>query len=184
MNGRRRLMLAMAVAATTGLLARPASSQTCTASGRGASSCGMGGLMISFSVAKAAHLTVSPAGTALTTPTSAHYDLGYAATTGPSLTVRSNTPWSLAISAATTTWNASDIQSEPARTNKPAADLLWSQSSGGPFTPLSTTPVTLAGGGASTSGTVIPLFYRTLYGWGLDTPGDYALGIVFTLTAP
>lgn len=27
-------------------------------------------------------------------------------------------------------------------------------------------------------------FYRTLYSWGLDTPGSYSLTVVFTLMAP
>lgn len=143
-----------------------------------------GTLLINFTIGRALQLTVTPTSTSLTTPTPAHYDAGFAATTGPTTSIRSNAAWTLAISASASTWTAVSTQTEPARANKPAGDLTWSTSSGGPFVALSTTPVTVASGSATAGATAASLFYRTLYSWALDTPGDYSLQIVFTLTAP
>ena len=164
--------------------APPAEAQSCTATGRGAGSCTVVGLGISIAVGRATHLTVSAVSTPLTTPSASHYDAGFAATAGPTLTVRSNAPWSLAISAVSATWQAADTQSEPARPDKPAGDLLWGTSSAGPFTPLGTAPVTVASGLGATAGSSLSLHYRTLYAYGSDAPGAYALQIVFTITTP
>lgn len=143
-----------------------------------------GTLLINFTIGRALQLTVTPTATSLTTPTPAHYNAGFAATTGPTASIKSNAPWTLGISAGAATWTAVSTQSEPARTNKPASDLTWSTSSSGPFVALSTTAVTFASGNATAGAIAASLFYRTLYSWALDTPGDYSLQIVFTLTAP
>jgi hypothetical protein len=143
-----------------------------------------GTLLINITIGRALFLTVTPTSTALTSPTSAHYNAGFAATTGPTTSLRSNAPWTLAISAASATWSATSTTTEAARTNKPAEDLLWAKTSAGPFTPLTISPVTVASGNASTGTTAASLFYRTLYAWNLDTPGSYALQVVFTITAP
>lgn len=166
------------IAAALLLTAAPALAQTCTTGG----SCAVAGRNVSIAIGQATHLTVTPATTALTTPNPAHYDAGFAATTGPAITINANTSWSLAISAATPTWSALSTQAEPARPDKPATDLLVAFSPAGPFTPLSTTPSAVAAGSAPGSSTT--LFLRTLYAWNLDTPGDYAIQIVLTLTAP
>jgi hypothetical protein len=152
--------------------------------GRGGSTCSVAGLRITINIGRATQLTVSPTTTPLTTPTPADYATGYAPTNGPSVTVRSNSPWSVAISAATATWAAVNTGSEPARTNKPAGDLRWSLTPTGTFTGLSTTPATVSTGAAATTGTSFALYYRTLYSYALDTPGAYSLQVVFTLTAP
>lgn len=171
------LALSMAVPAET------LSAQTCT--GRGAaSSCNVSGLSISINIARATHLTVVPVATPLTTPTPAHYDAGFAATNGPTLTMRANKSWSLAISSAAATWTAVNTNPEPARTTKPASDQLWSTSVAGVFTALGTTPTTVTTGAAATAASTVTLFYRTNYAWGVDTPGAYSLQVVFTLTAP
>lgn len=141
-------------------------------------------LLINFTVGRALKLSIAPTSTALSTPTPANYDAGFAATTGPTATLRSNAAWTLAISAGAATWTAVDTQSEPARVNKPMSDLHWATALAGPFTPLSTTPVTFASGTATAGATAATLYYRTLYAWNLDTPGNYSLQIVFTITAP
>lgn len=141
-------------------------------------------LLINLTVGRALQLSIAPTSTALSTPTPANYDAGFAATTGPTATLRSNAPWTLAISAGAATWTAVDTQSEPARTNKPASDLLWATAAGGPFVALTTTPATFASGVATAGATAPTLFYQTLYAWNLDTPGNYSLQIVFTITAP
>jgi hypothetical protein len=41
-----------------------------------------------------------------------------------------------------------------------------------------------AGTGGATGGAAATLYFHTLFNWTLDTPGAYALPVVFTLTAP
>ncbi|MGQ0813261.1 MAG: hypothetical protein ACT4O1_02215 [Gemmatimonadota bacterium] len=174
------------VLTATLLSAAPLSAQSnCTSPSAGTPcSTASGTLLINITIGRAIQLALAPSSSSLTTPTPAHYDAGFAATTGPSATIRSNAAWTLAMSAAATTWTATDTGTQPARTNKPAGDLLWATSSGGPFTPLTTSAVTIASGGATAGMTAASLFYRTLYSWTLDTPGDYSLQVVFTITAP
>lgn len=155
---------------------------SCNANGAN-SSCSTGNLAISITISPVVQLELSSAATTLTPPTPADYNAGFAASTGPSGVVRANAPWMLLISAGSPTWTAVNTQSEPARTSKPASDLAWSLSPGGPFTDLSTTPVTVASGNATTAAAGT-LYYRTRYNWALDTPGIYSIQVVLTLTAP
>lgn len=143
-----------------------------------------GTLMVNITIGRALQLVVSPTATVLTSPTALHYNNGRAATTGPTATVRSNAPWTLAISAAASTWSATDTQTQPARTNKPASDLLWSTSSSGTFLPLTLSPVSVVSGNATAGSTPTTFYYETLYNWTLDTPGQYSLQIVFTISSP
>ena len=165
------------------VFAAPLEAQQCTANPATCSNAANTAL-INLTIGRALQLVVTPTATSLTTPTPAHYDAGFAATTGPTTTIRSNAPWTLAISAGTTTWSAVNTQSEAARLNKPASDLTWSTSSSGTFTALGTTPVTVASGTATPGATAASLFYRTRYSWSLDTPGSYSLQIVFTISSP
>ena len=165
-------------------LAAPLHAQSnCTDSGATCSTAS-GTLLINITIGRALFLTVTPSTTALTAPTAAHYDAGFAATTGPTTAIRSNAPWVLAVSAASAVWSATDTQTQPARTSKPAEDLLWATSPGGPFAPLTISPAEIASGNASTGATAASLFYRTLYSWDLDTPGEYSLQLVFTISSP
>jgi hypothetical protein len=70
-----------------------------------------------------------------------------------------------------------------ARVNKPAGDLKWSTSSGGVFTALSGSDASLVNGSATASNATT-LYFQTLYDWSVDTPGNYSLSIVLTLTSP
>lgn len=129
-------------------------------------------------------LTLSATNTVLTPPTANDYDAGFVADAGPTATVRGNRPWQLLIGSATATWTAANTEpGVSARANKPASDLQRAPAAGGPFTPFSTTPATLASGAAS-AGAATDIFLRTTYAWTLDTPGTYSLVVTFTLLAP
>lgn len=129
-------------------------------------------------------LQMSAGSTALTAPTTADFDAGFNSTTGPTLTVSANAPWTLLVRSSATFWTGSDTSpSAPARTTKPAGDLLWSTASGGVFNALTTGDATLVGGTATAS-SATTLYFQTLYDWTLDTPGNYSLSVVLTLTSP
>jgi hypothetical protein len=53
----------------------------------------------------------------------------------------------------------------------------------GTFTALTTTDVNLVTG-AATASNATTLFLHTFYSWTLDTPGNYSLAVVLTLTSP
>jgi len=55
--------------------------------------------------------------------------------------------------------------------------------SNGSFAPLSSVDANLVTGPA-TAGTATTLYFQTLYAWTADTPGNYSLSIVLTLTSP
>jgi hypothetical protein len=129
-------------------------------------------------------LQMVPGSTTLTAPLPADFDAGFNATTGPTLTVSANAAWTLHIRASTAVWTAVNTSpGAPARVNKPAADLKWSTASGGPFAALTTSDVNLVTG-AATASIVRTLYFQTLYNWTLDTPGNYSLAVVLTLTSP
>ena len=154
----------------------------CTASGAPAA-CGLPG-SVSITAARVVRLQMSSGSTSLTAPTAADFDAGFNATTGPTLTVSSNAAWTLHIRAAAATWTATNTSpGAPARTNKPAADLKWSIASGGVFAAITTSDANLVTGSATASNATT-LHFQTLYNWTLDTPGNYSLSIVLTLTSP
>jgi hypothetical protein len=129
-------------------------------------------------------LQMSAGSTALTAPTPADFDAGFNATAGPTLTVSANAPWTLSLRAVAATWTATNTSpGAPARTTKPAADLKWSTASNGSFASLTTSDVNLVTGSATASNATT-LYFHTLYGWTLDTPGNYSMSIVLTLTSP
>src|SRR6476660_5507966 len=139
---------------------------------------------VSMTAGRVIRLQVSAASTPLTAPTPADFDAGFNSTTGPSLTVSANAPWTLSVRASTAFWAATNTSpGAPARTTKPAADLKWSTASNGTFNALSTTDVLLVGGSA-TAISATTLYFQTLYAWTLDTPGNYSLSVILTLTSP
>jgi hypothetical protein len=174
---------AIVIATLLGLsmAALPASAQ-CTASGAPAS-CGVPG-SVSMTAGRVVQLQMSAGSTALTAPTPAAFDAGFNATTGPTLTVSANAPWTLSLRAVAATWTATNTSpGAPARTTKPAADLKWSTASNGSFVSLTTSDVNLVTGSATASNAKT-LYFQTLYSWTLDTPGNYSMSIVLTLTSP
>lgn len=175
---------ALAVASLiVGVVATPvATLAQCTASGAPAN-CGVPG-SVSMTAGRIVRLQMSAASTSLTAPTPTDFDAGFNSTTGPSLTVSANSAWTLHIHAAAATWTATNTSpGAPARTTKPAADLKWATASNGSFAALSTTDANLINGGATASNATT-LYFQTVYNWTLDTPGNYSLSIVLTLTAP
>jgi hypothetical protein len=137
-----------------------------------------------MTVGRVVLLQMNPGSTALTAPTPADFDAGFNATTGPTLTVSANAAFTLHVRAGAVFWTATNTSpGAPARLTKPAGDLKWATASGGPFNALTTTDVNLATG-AATASNVTTLYFQTLYGWLLDTPGVYSLPVVLTLTSP
>jgi hypothetical protein len=179
----RLIRLATILAGATGVFFVPSlAAAQCTVSGS-PSSCGLPG-SVSMTAGRVVRLQVSAGSTSLAAPTPADFDAGFNATTGPTLSVSANASWTLSLRASSALWTASNTSpGAPARTNKPAADLMWSTAANGSFTSLSTSDVNLFTGSATASNSTT-LFFQTLYDWTLDTPGDYSLSVVLTLTAP
>ena len=180
---RRSIFRAALVAAVIGLpMAASSASAQCSATGAPAN-CGLPGT-VSMTAGRVVRLQMTAVSTALTAPVPADFDAGFNATNGPTLTVSANAAWTLSLRAATATWTATNTSpGAPARINKPAADLKWSTASNGSFVALTTSDATLVSGAATaSSGTT--LYFQTLYSWALDTPGNYGLAIVLTLTSP
>ena|SRR6267143_1575629 len=180
----RRIKLCAALVTIAGAaFARPSmAAAQCTASGAPAS-CNLPG-SVSMTAGRVVRVQVSAGSTALTAPTPADFDGGLNSTTGPSLTVSANAAWTLHIRASAALWTATNTSpGAPARTTKPAGDLKWSTASNGTFNALTTTDVLLVGGSATAS-SATTLYFQTLYNWTLDTPGNYSLAVILTLTSP
>lgn len=141
---------------------------------------------ISLTITRATRLEFSATSVALQAATAAAFDTTYGTTSGFTLTVKSNQGWNVTTRVTAGTWTAAVLGGSGAtpRANKPASDLLWATSGGGPFTPFTTTAVQLQASGSATAGVVIPMNFRVLYSWTLDTPGIYTIPIQFTITAP
>jgi hypothetical protein len=154
----------------------------CNATGAPAN-CGVPG-SVSMTAGRVVRLQMSAGSTALTAPTPSDFDAGFNATTGPTLTISANAAWVLHIRSSTATWSATTTSpGAPARANKPAADLKWATATNGTYAALTTSDANLVSGAATaSSGTT--LFFQTAYNWTLDTPGNYSLSIVLTLTSP
>jgi hypothetical protein len=115
--------------------------------------------------------------------TLADFEVGHGEFAGPVVAVSANTPWALSISATSPTWTAtSTFPGVAARSDKPASDLRWSLDAAS-FTPLDVAGRQLATGGG-TNAAISRLTWRVLYDLTLDTPGDYAMTVLFTVTAP
>jgi hypothetical protein len=154
----------------------------CTASGSPASCADAGS--VSMTAGRVVQLQMSAGSTSLTAPTTADFDAGFNSTTGPTLTVSANAAWTLHIRAATAVWTATNTATGvAARVNKPAGDLEWSTSSGGGFAALSASDASLVSGSATAS-SATTLYFQTLYDWAQDTPGNYSMSVVLTLTSP
>jgi len=179
----RRIRLYAALVITVAALATPSmASAQCTATGAPAS-CNLPG-SVSMTAGRVVRLQVSSGSTALTAPTPADFDAGFKPTTGPSFTVSANAAWTLHVRASAAVWTATNTSpGAPARATKPATDLKWSTASNGAFNALTTTDVLLFGGSATAS-SATTLYFQTLYSWTLDTPGNYSLAVILTLTSP
>jgi len=178
----RLAVATMMLTAVAGAMTPATAGAQCTANGAPAS-CGVPG-SVSMTAGRVVRLQMTAGSTSLTAPTPAAFDAGFNATTGPTLTVSANAGWTLHIRAAAATWTATNTSpGAPARINKPASDLQWSTSSSGGFAALTASDASLVTGTAAASNATT-LYFQTLYDWTLDTPGNYSLSIVLTLTSP
>jgi len=167
--------LTLAVAALLSFNAARAQAQnTCTAN-----PCSLNDT-VKVTVTTVLRLTLSQSATTLTAPNEAAYDAGFQLDNGPTATVKANRSWTLKVSANAATWTATG----GAQASKAASDLQWATSSGGTYTGLSTTPATFLTGATGTAGTNQNVFYKTLWSYANDTPGNYSLVVVYTLSAP
>ncbi|MFN2636547.1 MAG: hypothetical protein ABR585_05945 [Gemmatimonadaceae bacterium] len=181
MNRLKLGLVALAVIILAALLPVKLLAQ-CTASGAPAS-CNVPG-SVSMTAGRVIRLQSTAGSTTLTAPTTADFDAGLNLTTGPTFTVSANAGWNLQLRATAALWTATNTSpGAPARTNKPVSDLKWSTNSSTGFVGLTTSDAALVSG-AATAATVTTLYFQTLYNWTLDTPGNYSLSIVLTLTAP
>jgi hypothetical protein len=171
-----RKLIAVAAVALLGVLsARSAAAQAQNCSGN---PCSLNNTA-SVTVATVLRLDLSSSATALTPPDINAYNAGFQLDNGPSATVKSNRPWTLKISASAGTWTAAN----GANAAKAAGDLQWATTSGGSYSGLTTSPASVLTG-TGTAGTAQSIFYKALWSYANDTPGDYSLVVVYTLTAP
>jgi hypothetical protein len=155
---------------------------SCTRTGNG--NCTIGNnatYAINLTITRAVRMALSTTGIALDAPTANEFDATFGQTTGPTLTVKSNSAWTVSTRVTQATWSAS---LPPAWAAKPAANLQWSRLG----TPLSFTDFTTINAtvltGTATAGTVIQLYFRVKYSWLTDTPGTYSIPVQFTITSP
>ena len=178
---RHKLIFSAAIVAAIVLAPVPLLAQ-CSAAGAPAS-CSLPG-SVTMTAGRVIRLQLSATSTSLTAPTPADFDAGFNSTSGPTLTVSANAAWRLYVRSSAAVWSAvTTSPGAPARTDKPVGDLRWSTNAGGPFVALSTTDANLLSGSA-TAASASTLHFETLYSWVLDTPGDYGLTLVLSLTSP
>lgn len=165
-----RNRMIVALGAVLGLaFSATANAQTCTTAGCSVTT------TASVTIPTLQKLTLSATATALTAPTIDQLDVTPVADNGPTVTGKANVPFSVTISAPagfTTPAGA-----------KGAADVSWSLTSGGTFTPLSSTGANVIHQTTTGGSQNVSIFYQTLWRT-TDAPGAYSLSIVYTLTEP
>lgn len=135
---------------------------------------------ITMTPAVVVSLGLSGSTTPLGAPTLADFTTGYRAATGPLVTVKSNTAYTVSISSSAATFGYTGSHPNP---NKPRTDLTWSAVAGGPFTGLLGSGASFLTGTATNS-TAATAYYRTLWNLAAAPPGDYSLTVQFTISAP
>ncbi|HSA54604.1 MAG TPA: hypothetical protein VLE53_02820 [Gemmatimonadaceae bacterium] len=138
---------------------------------------------ISMPVQEILRLTLSATGVALGSPVEADFQAGYRDVAGPAVTVtmKGNRPFQVQLQGMTPLFTYTGVLPDPL---KPASQLLWATSAAG----LAGTPDHMGASGTFFNGGpgsfTQPLFLRTLWNFGTDVPGTYAVAIQFTLSAP
>ncbi len=162
--------------------ATPLRAQQCNALGANAS-CSVN-VSTSVTAPVLLRITVDAASSPFGTVSTTNFNDGHAEISGPAITVKANQTWEVHISSVAVVWTAvnTDI-SNPARTTKPVGDLLWATTLGGSYTPVTGTATSI-GSGTRTAGTAAPVFFRSVWDYALDTPGNYSIGVTFTLVSP
>lgn len=160
--------------------AERAAAQSCA----GANSCTTT-MTASVTVPALVSLGLSSASLTLTPPTAADFATGYVQDNGPTITVKANRTWTLAIhTTATTNWTYTGSNAGV----KPITDLTWATTSGGTYSAMTSSAATMVTNQAKTNGANPTVFFRTLYpndySDARNAPGTYSLPVVFTLSAP
>ena len=164
------------------LVPRPGAAQSCFV-GAAPGTCSAS-TAATLTVGKVVQLTLASTATVLATPTVADYTTGYLIASGQLVSIRSNASVVVHVAARTANWTATNTTAGvTAWATKPSTDLQLGSSTTGPFTPLTTGGYTLSSSGA-TATLDLPLIYKVLLDWGADTPGQYSLDVVYTVTAP
>ncbi|MGH7700910.1 MAG: hypothetical protein ACREMJ_10400 [Gemmatimonadales bacterium] len=166
----RRLTVALLVLGAAGMTNRVAA-QSCTGN-----PCSVGNT-VSATVGTLLRLTLSTTTTALPAPSEAEFDAGFQDAAGPSATVKANRSWTLKVSAAAANWTTDNL------VVKPAGDLQWATVAGGPYAGLAVAAADVASSGATAS-FAQAMFYRVLWSYANDAPGNYSLVVTYTVTAP
>ena len=137
-----------------------------------------------LTVGKVVQLTLATTSTTLPAPTITDYANGYLTGSGQVVSIRSNANVVVRVAARTSTWSASNMTpGVTAWVAKPSTDLQLGAATTGPFTALTTAGYTLSNSGA-TATLDLPVAYKLLLDWRNDTPGQYSLDVVYTVTAP
>lgn len=149
--------------------------------------------VVMATVAPILRLDLSGLLTTMLSPDRAQFDSAWVATsldelpltTGPTVWVRANRPWTLKMMAGAPEFSFDpDPVFQLARaTGKPATDLAWSLSAARGFRPLdAATAADVASSTAAGSYAEHVIYFRTRWNYALDVPGSYGLHITFTLT--
>ena len=179
MSAIRRMLAVLAFLAVPGGALR---GQACSV-GNAPGSC-TAATSASLTVGKVVELTLATTSTTLPTPTIADYTTGYMIGSGQTVSIRSNAAVVVQVAARTATWTATNTTvGVTAWTTKPSSDLQLGPAATGPFTALTTAGYTLSSSGP-TATLDVPVAYKLLLGWTTDTPGQYSLDVVYTVTAP
>ncbi|HEX7918037.1 MAG TPA: hypothetical protein VF454_01485, partial [Gemmatimonadales bacterium] len=166
-----------------GPLVRSANAQLCNTSGA-AAACTITATT-SVTVPVLLRMTIGSATTAFGTIAAADYNLGSKSLAGPTITTKANQGWRVQISSTATFWTAVTTDpGNPARATKPLADLQWSTALAGTYNSVTGTGATVGSSSSGTSGTVSPIFFQSLWSYAVDTPGNYSIGVTFTLLSP
>lgn len=173
------LFLALIVVGTSAVAA-----QTCNVNNP-SGSCNTGNVTISsVTFPTVLSLTISGTTATLTAPTIGSFGPDSTATiTDANLTsvvAAGNTGFHVTMRTTATNWTSTGTPPAP----KPNSDLTWGTSSGGPFSTISTTPVTIITSASRSNPITVNLSFRTKWNFIQNTTGTYTLPLVFTLVSP
>lgn len=171
----KRLLLLALVAAPFS----PAMAQNCQTPNGANGNCTLN-VASSLTIPTVIRLSIDDTTTSLTTPTEANFNSGSSSSTGPSITIQSNSPWTLYIRAGAATWTGVGAG---ARANKPAGDLGWNTTGGASYTAMTTIDAVVTSG-TRTASNITQIYYQVNWSWPLDTPGTYSLVVQDTVTSP
>ena len=143
---------------------------------------------VTMNTADVLKLTLTNTSAALGTPTETDFTNGFRDVSGAitSATVKSNRAFTLQVVGSTTNFSFTNSGGNSfANPNKPAADLVWATTQAG----LASATNNMGTGAALISqnamaGATQSIFFRTNWQFNRDVPGNYALTVNFTLSAP